>query len=102
MLARVLAVASAFCLVAAFTIATLLPPFTSLAEALADLDHPFLVWLKDFVQLRLSDWIWQNLFVPVLTRPDWLLLACLGVIFAGAALTFGSRKGITRSHRRRS
>lgn len=102
MLARALAVASAFCLVAAFSIATLLPPFTSLAEALADMDHPLLVWLKDTVQLHLSDWLWLNVFVPVLTRPDWLMLACLGLIFAGAAVTLSSRKGVTRSHRRRS
>jgi hypothetical protein len=102
MLSRALAVASAVCLVAAFTIATLLPPLNTLAEALADLDHPFLVWLKDTVQLQLSDWVWLNLFVPVLVRPDWLILACLGVVFAGAALTLSSRKGVTRSHRRRS
>jgi Na+/H+-dicarboxylate symporter len=102
MLARVFAVASAICLVAAFTVATLLPPLTTLAEAVADLDHPFLVWLNNFVETHLSDWIWVNIFVPMLSRPDWLGLAALGVIFAGAAVTLSTRKGVTRSHRRRS
>lgn len=102
MIARVLACLAAACLVAAFTMATLLPPLTTLAEALADFDHPLLVWLKSFVETHLSPWLWQNLFVPVMLRPDWLLLACLGVVFAGAALTLSSRKGVTRSHRRRS
>jgi hypothetical protein len=102
MLARVLAVASAVCLVAAFTMATLLPPLTSLAEALADFDQPGLDWLKTTVQGHLSDGVWQSVFVPMLMRPDWLLLASLGVVFAGAAVTLGSRKSVTRSHRRRS
>ena len=102
MLARILAVLAAVCLVAAFGLATLLPPMTTLAEVLAGLDHPFLVWLQSAVQGHGSDWVWSNLFVPVLGRPDWLLLACLGVVFAGAALTLSSRKGVTRSHRRRS
>ncbi len=102
MWARVLAVAAAICFVAAFTMATLLPPMTTLSEVLADIDHPFPTWLRTFVTGHLSDWVWINLFMPILGRPDWLLFACFGVIFAGAALTLSSRKGVTRSHRRRS
>lgn len=102
MWSRVLAVASAVCLVAAFSVATLIPPLTTLAEALAEMDHPLLVWMKDAVEKHLGEWVWLNLFVPMLLRPDWMLLATLGVVFAGAAVTLSSRKGVTRSHRKRS
>ena len=104
MAARVLAVLAAACFVGAFALATVLPPMTTLAEALLEADQAALGWVRDAVQGRGYEWVWQNLFVPMLMRPDWLLLTCLGMVFGGAALTVGSRKnkGVTRSHRRRS
>ncbi len=101
-LTRCLAVLSAICLVGAFTLATVLTPFESLAELLADWDHAWLVWLKTASESHLPGWLWQGMMIPILLRPAWLLPTALGLIMLGFAVTIGSRKTVPRSHRRRS
>lgn len=99
---RLLAVLSAACIVAAFALATLLPPMLSLSQLAGMYDGRMLNGVHDFVTAHLSGWIWTNLALPVLTRPSWLPLASVGIVFAGAAMTVASRTGVPRSHRRRS
>lgn len=101
-LTRALAVLSAASLVGAFTLATVLTPFESLAELLADWDHPWLVWLKGASEAHLPRWLWQDVMIPILLRPAWLLPTALGLVLLGFTVTIGSRKGVARSHRRRS
>lgn len=101
-LVRVLAVLSAASLVGAFALATVLTPYESLAELLADWDHPWLVWLNDFSVRHLPDWLWHDVMIPVLMRPAWLLPTAFGLLLLGGAVTANSRKSVTRSHRRRS
>ncbi len=101
-LARILAVLSATSLVGAFTLATVLTPYELLAEVLADWDHPWLVSLHDFAGASLPAWLWQDVMIPILMRPAWLLPTALGLLLLGGAVTAGSRKNVARSHRRRS
>jgi hypothetical protein len=101
-LSRIMAVLSATCFVAAFTVATLMPPATSLVELVADLDHPSLVWLKQASEAYLPSWVWLDMEVPMLLRPAWLLPTGLGLVLLGFAVTLGSRKRVVGSHRRRS
>ncbi len=102
MVARALAVLSAASLVGAFTLATLLTPFESLAELLSDWDHPWLVWLTNTSEAELPRWLWRDVMVPVLLRPAWLLPTGVGLVLLGFAITLGSRKSVAHSHRRRS
>ncbi len=99
---RAFAVLSAACLVGAFTLATVLTPFESLAELLADWDHDWLVWLNDAAVAHLPPWLWQDVMIPILQRPAWLMPTSLGLVLLGCAVTIGSRKSVARSHRRRS
>ncbi|MDA8247967.1 MAG: hypothetical protein M0Z28_02220 [Rhodospirillales bacterium] len=99
---RVLAVLAAICLVVAFALATLLPPPLTLAQLVAMFDARMLYESHQFVVAHGMGWLWSNLLMPLLLRPCWLLPIGLGLVFAGGALTLGSRKGVPRSHRRRS
>lgn len=101
-LSRIMAVLSAICFVAAFSAATIMPPTTSLAELIADLDHPSLIWLKGFSETHMPSWAWQDMEIPMLLRPAWLLPTGLGMVFFGFAVTLGSRKRVVGSHHRRS
>jgi len=101
-LSRVMAVLAAILLVTAFALATVLPPGTSLVELIADMDHPTLVWLKTASDLHLPAWVWDNLEIPLLVRPAWLLPTSLGLVALGCSVTLGSRKRVVGSHRRRS
>lgn len=100
--ARVLAVMAAVCFVAAFALAALLPPMLSLAQFIAMFDAALLYGLHDFILAHGSGWIWAHLLMPLLLRPSWLVPTGTGLVFAGGAMTLNSRKGIPRSHRRRS
>ena len=99
---RVLAVLAAISLVAAFALATLLPPQLTLAQVIALFDARLLYDSHEFVLAHGSDWLWTHMAMPLLLRPCWLLPTSLGLVFAGGAMTLASRKGVTRSHRRRS
>jgi hypothetical protein len=102
MISRVLAVLAAFWLVLAFALATVIPPFTSCSELLADMDHESLVALSDWGESSLPNWLWDHGIVPVMLRPAWLVPTGLGLVLMGLAITIGSGKGVARSHRRRS
>jgi hypothetical protein len=99
---RILAIVAALLLVGAFAMATLLPPSLPLGQLLASVDHSALVAVQDFTRARMSEWMWQEVAVPVLLRPCWLIPVSLGLIAGGLALTLSSRHGAQRSHRRRS
>lgn len=99
---RILTVLSAICLVGAFTLGTVMPPLTSLAELIANTDHSVLVWTKDFADQNLPRWLWLDIVVPALLRPCWLLPLAAGVVFLGLSLTLrgGRGNGIARTRRR--
>lgn len=100
--ARLFAVLAAVNLVAAFALATLLPPTLTLAQLIAMFDARLLYVAHDFVTANGSGWLWAHMLMPLLLRPAWLLPTGTGLVFAGGAMTLGSRKGVPRSHRRRS
>ncbi len=99
---RVLAVLAAASLVAAFALATLLPPQLSLANLIAMMDSRLLYDVHEFAVAEGVDWVWPHLLMPLLLRPCWLVPICLGLVLAGGAMTVASRKSVPRSHRRRS
>jgi len=96
-LQRLFTVLAAAMFVAAFALAALLPTDSTLAQALAGLDHRVLVWLPRHT----PDWAWEWLEKPALVRPVWLLPIAVGVICAAAAMTLSSGPP-SRSRRRRS
>jgi hypothetical protein len=100
--ARVMAVLAAACLVAAFALATLLPPQLTLAQLIALFDARLLYDSHEFVVAHGPGWLWIHVLMPLLLRPAWLVPTSAGLLFAGGAMTLGSRKGVPRSHRRRS
>ncbi len=99
---RTLAVLAAASFVAAFALATLFSPLTTLAEVVARDDGRVMYALHDIIVAHSSTWLWDNLAMPMLLRPAWLLPVTLGVLFAGGATTIATRTGVPRSHRRRS
>ena len=99
---RIFAVIAAMFLVLAFALATLLPPEMPLSQAVSVVNHGWLVAFQDIVRNNVSEWVWMNLAVPLLLRPVWLLPVALAMVAGGAAITLSSRRGSTRSHRRRS
>ncbi len=101
-LPRVFSVLAAASLVAAFALATLLPPPITLAQSIALVDARLLYDAHEIVVAYGAGWLWGHVLMPLLLRPVWLLPICLGLVFAGGALTLNSRKGVTRSRRRRS
>lgn len=102
MLARILAVVSAVFMVLAFALATLLPPDMPLSQAIALVNHGWLVSFQDAMVKGVSQWVWVHMVVPVLLRPVWILPIALGLITAGAAVTLSSRRSSPSSRRRRS
>ncbi len=99
---RTLAVLAAASFVGAFALATLFSPLTTLAEVVTRDDGRALYALHDMIVAHGSAWLWDNLAMPMLLRPAWLLPVTLGVLFAGGATTIATRPGVPRSHRRRS
>jgi hypothetical protein len=97
---RVLAVISALFVVLAFALAIMLPPEMPLIQAIAVIDHGWLVSFQDMVREHVSEWVWVNMAVPVLLRPVWLMPTALALVAAGAAMTLSSRGGPARSRRR--
>ena len=89
-------------MVLAFALVTLMPPPATLADGIAALDPKLLYRLHDSIAGGWWTWAWANLFMPLLLRPCWLVPTGLGLVLMGGALTLGSRKSVTRSHRRRS
>jgi hypothetical protein len=89
-------------LVAAFALATILPPDLALREGLALLDRGLPARLQVGATTHMPAWVWNVLVLPLLLRPVWLVPAGLGVVCAGAAVTCASAGGAQRSRRRRS
>ena len=99
---RILAVLAAANLVAAFALATLFSPLTTLAQVLARDDPRTLFALHDAIVAHSFPWVWNDLLLPLLQRPSWMMPVCIGVLCAGGATTIASRAGVPRSTRRRS
>ena len=100
--ARIFSVLAAAFLVAALAVGTLLPADHSLA-AMLDMAQPGLTGRIQAAIVRVSGGLWTWLVQPLLTRPDWLIPAALGIVCGGIVLTltFGARPN-TKSTRRRS
>ncbi|MDE2582428.1 MAG: hypothetical protein KGL52_12410 [Rhodospirillales bacterium] len=92
-LSRTLAVLAALLLVGAVALAMLVPPELSLGQALFLLNHQLPRTLQGGIRAHLSDWMWQDVALPLLLRPVWLIPASIGLICGGASLTLGSRAG---------
>ncbi len=97
---RGLALLAAVLLVGAFALATAWPVDMPLSAFLALLDDAMAASLQATLRRDLPGWAWSSLAVPLLTRPAWLLLASLGLIAAGVAVTMAN-SGAPRSHRSR-
>ncbi len=97
---RILAVLAAILLVGAVALAMLGPPAVPLGHALFMLDHDLMEGMHAFIGHHLHAWLWDNLVVPLLVRPAWLVPAALGLICAGMSLSLSTRKSTHRSHRR--
>ena len=100
--ARALAVLAAANFVAAFALATLLAPLTTLAQLVAREDPHIVTSIHDFMLAHTSVWVWNNIALALLARPCWLLPVAFGIVCAGGATTLASRPSLPRSHRRRS
>jgi hypothetical protein len=92
--AKLVAAAGAVSLVLAFAVASLLNPFLSLAGLLT-MEWPG--WMADVGHANRSGarlWLWDNVALPLLLRPAWLLPAMLGIILVGLAaqLAWGRRR----------
>jgi hypothetical protein len=99
---RIFAVLAAMLLVAAFTLATVLPPDLPLSAALPMLDHDLVQQAQGYAKDYLPGWVWPHMAMPLLVRPEAATPAALGVVAAGAAATLASSAGPSRSRRRRS
>jgi hypothetical protein len=99
---RTLTVLAAAAFVAAVALATLFSPLATLAEVVLRDDARALFGLRDMVVGHASQWVWDNLALPLLQRPAWLLPVAFGAVCAGGATTLASRASVPRSHRRRS
>ena len=92
-LSRVLAVLAAILLVGAVGVAMLGPPELPLGQAITLLDHSFLTTLRGGIRAYTGNWVWDDVLLPMLVRPAWLVPASIGLIFGGASLTVASRAG---------
>jgi len=77
---RVLAVLSAMLLVGAVALAMLGPPSVPLGQVLFMVDHDLMDALHSGVERHLSAWLWENVAMPLMVRPAWLVPAALGLI----------------------
>ncbi len=96
-----MAVLAAAFLVGAVALAMLGPTNVTLGAALYMLDHDVLDALEGGIHTHLSPWLWDDVVMPLLLRPAWLLPAAAGLICIGVSLSFGSRQRPQRTHRRR-
>lgn len=76
------------------------PPEVPLGQALFMVDHDLMDNLHGFVGKHLHSWLWDNLAVPLMLRPAWLVPAALGLICGGMSLSLSTRNSTRRSHRR--
>ena len=88
-----MAVLAALLLVGAVALAMLAPPELPLGRALFLLDHDLPRALEGGIEAHFAHWMWDDVALPLLLRPVWLIPASIGLLCAGAALTLGSRAG---------
>ncbi len=99
---RILAVLAAVLLVGAVAVAMLAPPGMPLGAALFMLNHDLMNTFQGGIEAYFNHWMWQDVVMPVLVRPAWLLPACIGLVLAGLSLTLSNlQRGPQRSQRRR-
>lgn len=87
LLPRVLAVLAAICLVVAFSLALFYPPTMPLQRVVAQFDQQLLASVQGWVRAHWGDGVWSGVFVPLLTRPGWLMPLAGALVLAGLALT---------------
>jgi hypothetical protein len=88
-------------LVGAVALAMLGPPSVPLGQMLFMIDHDLMNALHSRIEQHLSAWLWDNVAVPLMLRPAWLVPTALGLICGGLSLTLSTRKkSAHRSHRR--
>ena len=75
-------------LVASFALASLLQPFTSLAQLAMMIDDKWMMALDHAERSGVARWMWVNVEVPLLLRPCWLLPTMVGLICVGVAVSF--------------
>ncbi|HEY8290538.1 MAG TPA: hypothetical protein VIG49_14790 [Acetobacteraceae bacterium] len=97
---RALAVLSAVLLVVAVGLATLGSETVSLGQAIGMFDNELVNALQGWAERHLGAWAWNDVEVPLLVRPAWLMPAALGLVCLGMSLSLGNRKSTHRSHRR--
>ena len=98
---RVLAVLAAVLLVGAVAVAALGPPNVPLGAALFMVDHDLLQSVELGLHAHISDWMWDEMVMPLLLRPAWLLPAAMGLVCAGISVTLSNRQRPQRTPRRR-
>jgi hypothetical protein len=84
---RIFAVLAAAFLVGSVALASLLPVDMTMQQAILALDDTWPGSLRQALVGSLGQGIWENLAVPVLARPVWLVPVCLGLICIGGAVT---------------
>ena len=87
---RVFIALTAVCLVVAFAIAALAPMGLTLAGGLQRLDDG----AGGALQRHVPAAVWQELLVPFLVRPAWVLPIMVGLISAGLAISIRRPTGI--------
>ncbi len=81
---------TAVCLVVAFAIAALAPMGLTLAGGLQRLDDG----AGGALQRHVPAAVWQELLVPFLVRPAWVLPIMVGLVSAGLAISIRRPTGI--------
>jgi hypothetical protein len=97
---RALAVLAAALFVGAVGLATVGPEMVTLGAVLSYFSAEAEAVLHNWLVRTLGVWAWDYVAGPLLIRPAWLPLGSLGLICAGAALSWPTRDAARRSHRR--
>ena len=97
---RALAVVAAGLFVGAVGLATVGPRMMLLGETLSWISATAESGMHNWLVRVFGAWSWNYVARPLLIRPAWLPLGSLGLIFAGAALSWPAGDATRRSHRR--
>jgi hypothetical protein len=97
---RILAVLASVLFVAAVGLATVGPEMVTLGAALSYLSADAEVAMHQWLVHVFGPWSWNYVAGPLLIRPAWLPFGALGLVFAGAALSWPARDATRRSTRR--
>ena len=101
-LPRAFAVLAALCLVGAFALIVLYPPYMSLNRLIGMFDPGFMLQVVDLLHGLDADWAWQSVVHPLVMRPAWLFPFSLGLVLIGLALTVRPRRHAPGSPRWRN